>query len=394
MAQQFKAHRLFRNNEKEYAFIDNLEVSNDEIGLLKECRRDVRNYLRNGFSLIRKGLREQHKDLSSEIKSLEPRFMTQGSFEYKTLNNPAINPPQQIDLDDGVYFPMALVNGKPQAAKITLLNLVREILYELAKNKNWELTQKSTCLRLGVNSRIHIDVPVYAIPEERHVLMTEALKAEGRATNSLHFDDAIIALDPSEVHLARWDTEEWVVSDPKQLHDWFISKAKMHGQSLRPLCRYLKSWRDINWAKGGPTSIALMASVVQVYDEHLMETKRGFNSDCEALLYVTDRLPNIFASSIKNPVNEESELYPAGVESRGIDEIKTRLRELSSQVTSALCESQNEYEVTKTLQKVFGGRIPNKPEWVERLTAREKVKNTPPLNPPVPNHFPENHRSA
>ena len=392
--QRFNVHRLLRNNEKEPAFLNNLDVKEEEIDLLKRCRKKVRRSLRSGFEHIRAGVKKRNEGLSSEIKQLQPRFMTQGSFEYKTLNNPAINPPQQIDLDDGVYFPMALVNGKPQAAKTTLLNLVREILFDLAEREGWELTIKSTCLRLEVNSRIHIDVPVYAIPERRHVLMTEALESEGRASLSFSFNDAIIALNPEEVHLARWDEDDWIVSDPKQLHDWFVSKVQMHGRSIRPLCRYIKSWRDLLWEKGGPTSITLMAAVVQLYDKHLAEFKREFSSDCEALLYVTSHLPAVFSSPIMNPVNGESELYPSGLQQTDIDDIQRRVSELDSRIHSALCESQNENDVIQQLKEVFGERIPNEPSWVSHIKVHERVKSIPLVNPPVSDSFPETHRSA
>ena len=46
--------------------------------------------------------------------------------------------------------------------------------------------------------------------------------------------------------------------------------------------------------KVGPTSITLMAAVVQLYDKHLAEFKREFSSDCEALLYVTSHYASSF----------------------------------------------------------------------------------------------------
>ena len=48
---------------------------------------------------------------------VEPRFFTQGSFSYKTINDPCWVPPQQMDLDDGCYLPLAFVKAaKPAAA--------------------------------------------------------------------------------------------------------------------------------------------------------------------------------------------------------------------------------------------------------------------------------------
>ena len=40
-----------------------------------------------------------------EFINLVPRFWTQGSFQYDTLNKP-FQAPQEMDIDDGTYMPM------------------------------------------------------------------------------------------------------------------------------------------------------------------------------------------------------------------------------------------------------------------------------------------------
>lgn len=44
--------------------------------------------------------------------SLNPRFRTQGSFQYDTLNKPYVTPPQEMDIDDGTYLPMELFDER------------------------------------------------------------------------------------------------------------------------------------------------------------------------------------------------------------------------------------------------------------------------------------------
>ncbi|WP_327211829.1 MULTISPECIES: cyclic GMP-AMP synthase DncV-like nucleotidyltransferase [Pseudomonas syringae group] len=54
----------------------------------------MRACLRSGVPRV---LREQ----GYEGAVPKPRFFTQGSWAYKTLNSPAHMPPQQSDVDDG-----------------------------------------------------------------------------------------------------------------------------------------------------------------------------------------------------------------------------------------------------------------------------------------------------
>ena len=149
MQQKFKAHRLLTNGNENIAFINNLNITDTEDELLVNCRKDVRKYLREGFHQLRNSSAIKFQEFEDEIKNLKPKFWTQGSYAYKTMNNPAFNPPQQIDLDDGVYFPMALLDGKPHAVKNKLLKLVKLILTELAENKGWGVSEKPTCIRVG-----------------------------------------------------------------------------------------------------------------------------------------------------------------------------------------------------------------------------------------------------
>ena len=60
---------------------------------IAEAKIDVRNCLRDGIPRVLKS-----KGITSDAP--QPRFFTQGSWAYKTLNAPAQNP-QQADLDDG-----------------------------------------------------------------------------------------------------------------------------------------------------------------------------------------------------------------------------------------------------------------------------------------------------
>jgi hypothetical protein len=394
MQQKFKAHRLLNNGNENIAFINNLNITDTEDELLVNCRKDVRKYLREGFHQLRNSSAIKFQEFEDEIKNLKPKFWTQGSYAYKTMNNPAFNPPQQIDLDDGVYFPMALLDGKPHAVKNKLLKLVKLILTELAENKGWGVSEKPTCLRLEVNKRVHIDIPVYAIPEEKYVMLASAMDMRKQLSYSLNDADNI-SLDPDEVHLARWDNDDWIKSDPMVLHDWFISKTKIHGrQFLRRSCRYMKAWRDNTWDKGGPSSITLMVAVAKVFDDNLMVNKKEFSTDCEAILAIAKELPGIFNSQIKNPIAEDEIMFPRGINQSEVEAIRQQVREFSDSIVNALCNSQAEQQVVDEFMTIFGSRLPNKPEWVERYTVGDVVRSSPHVTSTASTAFKEEHRSG
>ncbi|WP_444917028.1 CBASS cGAMP synthase [Microbulbifer sp. JMSA003] len=388
--QRYKVQKLLNNNLSELDFLDRLTITEEEKNDLMEYRKDVRECLRKGFRALANQAKISGVNLDV-IASLEPKFWTQGSFSYNTLNDPAHNPPQQIDLDDGVYFPMELVSGKPVAVKNALLKSVSGMLEVLAREKSWTLSKKSTCARLTINQRVHLDIPVYAIPRERYAVMAKAI-SESRHFGS-QLDQSSIRLDPNEIYLALWDDgEHWVQSDPKELEKWFKKEVAMHGQRLRRLCRYMKAWRDYSWEKGGPSSIALMAAVAEIFDNHLGGLSEPFNTDCQALLAVAERLPELFSAKIMNPVGE-SELFPNGLGGDTVWEIRAAVEQFSNQITTALCSPANDHEVVEVLQGVFGDRIPSKPHWVERLSIAEVVKSVPVL-PQVQPKPSQSHRSA
>jgi hypothetical protein len=394
MQQKFKAHRLLTNGNENIAFINKLNITNTEDELLINCRKEVRRHLREGFHQLRNSAAIKFQEFEDEIKNLKPKFWTQGSYAYKTMNNPAVNPPQQIDLDDGVYFPMVLLDGKPHAVKNKLLKLVKLILTELAESKGWGVSEKPTCLRLEVNQRVHIDIPVYAIPEEKYVMLASAMDMRKKLSYSLNDADNI-SLDPDEVHLARWDNDDWIKSDPMVLHDWFISKTKIHGrQFLRRSCRYMKAWRDNTWDKGGPSSITLMVAVAKVFDDNLMVNKKEFSTDCEAILAIAKELPVIFNSQIKNPIADDEIMFPRGINQNEVNAIRQKVREFSDSVINALCISQTEQQVVDEFMTIFGSRLPNKPEWVERYTVGDVVRNAPHVTSTASTAFKEEHRSG
>lgn len=61
-------------------------------------------------------LRDMDDEARKAFQALTPRFWTQGSFQYDTLNNPYATPPQEMDIDDGTYLPMLSLKIAPSLA--------------------------------------------------------------------------------------------------------------------------------------------------------------------------------------------------------------------------------------------------------------------------------------
>lgn len=62
-------------------------------------------------------------DTREEFLKLVPRFWTQGSFQYNTLNRP-FHQGQEMDIDDGTYLPMPIFENEPKIGHTLLLLLV------------------------------------------------------------------------------------------------------------------------------------------------------------------------------------------------------------------------------------------------------------------------------
>lgn len=150
------------------SFLENL---NAEDGDLKAAKAKIRGHLREAFS-------KTSRDLFGQ--EVCPRFFTQGSSSYKTLNDPAWPPSQQKDLDDGCYLPLSFVKGEqPSKAAEQFFKFVDAVLGELAKAEGWTLIKKPTCVRLEIALDAHIDIPLYAIPDREFALLeARAQKAE------------------------------------------------------------------------------------------------------------------------------------------------------------------------------------------------------------------------
>src|SRR5438309_966437 len=89
------------SDDNQPSLLASLDLTTDVRAYLTQAKVDVRSCLREGIPRVL-------KEAGFDQKAPQPRFFTQGSWAYKTLNAPAQSP-QQADLDDGCYLPLSFV---------------------------------------------------------------------------------------------------------------------------------------------------------------------------------------------------------------------------------------------------------------------------------------------
>lgn len=344
-------------------FLKNLQLDDADHVRLRDARKKIRQRLRDEFAKVSK------TELGVVVR---PRFFTQGSYAYNTINEPAWTPPQQMDLDDGAYLPMTFVQGaKPSVAAAAFFGVVDKALKELARQENWKFVERPTCARVIISADAHVDVPLYAIPDAQFVLLEKAVEGRLRIAMDARADsiDRWDAL-PSECVLLAHREDDWKISDPRKINDWFVQAVEIYGERLRRVCRYLKAWRDHNRPDlDAVTSIMLMVCVWKVFEE--IGRPQIPDRDDLALFKVAERLPQMFEGPICNPTDSNSE--PEQLDSRLADKDRRAAIDMAKQLkvklqaTIQTCFDPK--EAIGQLTVLFGTRIPNRPDMVDVAKA-------------------------
>ena len=313
---------------------------------------------------VAKLIKDMDESARKEFLSLTPRFWTQGSFKYDTLNNPYSTPPQEMDIDDGTYLPMAIFEGQPVIGHRLLLLLVDSSLKSLVyENSGWQFEAKRTCARIKIPAlNTHIDVPMYAIPADQFLLKEAALVKSMIIMDSMNGMEGLTCnrasyeLDEGCVNLAlREGDQKWMKSDPKIVEDWFIESCNRIGKHLRKVCRFMKSWRDVQWKDGGgPSSISLMAAIVSILD------RIGHDKDdlSATMRLLAKHLPDEFRNGVESPDDTDEKLLFPHYEEHGERELEIieRMSELQGVLVDAQLCSTKELALN-SINRAFGRRV-------------------------------------
>lgn len=379
--------------EGRVAFLDNLTLNPQERKLMLSARTDIRQRLK---ARLPKRIQKKAEDAGQgQIDVPEPRFFTQGSWAYKTLNAPC-RAPQQADLDDGAYLPFSYIESQPPAQMSALLfEAVEEVLSELADDKGWEIdTSNDNCTRLIIDSDKHIDVPVYSISDSEFETLVKAsiemyrFGMESFALDSADSEERADEQDwdlmPTEGVLMATKNRGWQNSDPRPIRDWVVEQVELKGEQLRRVMRYLKAWRDFQkWDKDDPKSILLMVAADAAFD--IAIDKR----DDLALLKVLQRLPDILRGKVINPATtdkplDEQEDLAKRLDNKGIrEDVISRIEHFADRLEYAIDSCGVPSKACEILIELLGNRVPNDPERVTQSTVQsqpaQKTAAVPPL---------------
>lgn len=358
---------FFTTVDNESCMHDDLDLTREQRACIASARTEVRDCLRTG---IPRALRE-----NAYTEAIpEPRFFTQGSWAYKTLNSPA-HRLQQADVDDGCYLPLSFVSQtkRPSAAATMFFAAAEKALKPLVDSKRWMLiSDKPTCIRIVISTYAHIDIPLYAIPDEEFVTLTKA-SVERYGYDSLTEAarsaerDAWMALPADKVLLAHRECN-WMSSDPRPLKEWFLGQVDAKGEQLRRVVRYLKAFRDWRWSSGGPASILLMASAAHLFEKRVQR-------DDLALLDVVAALPARIRTGVSNPV-DKSESLTKRLGKAGVEELAKAFEEFEKVLRGAI-GAGSPSQACIWMQGSFGPRFPNEPDRVKVVSIAATIAAAP-----------------
>ncbi|MGZ9211151.1 MAG: CBASS cGAMP synthase [Candidatus Binatia bacterium] len=363
---------LYQNDE--ISFHTNTEPLATEEAALREAKEIIRDYLKKAIPLWieeKFGERPEHK----------PRFRTQGSWAYRTCNEPCQHPPQEMDWDLGIYLPVSLWDDQevhPRRAAKEYFNMVRELMLILANEQGWTVTEKPTCVRVVLNNgiRAHVDLPLYAAPDKDFAQIREIVAAKALALDE--------ARQRSAQRIDDWDSlnriclacqdGSWSVSDPGLVVKWFKGKIDRHGPQIRRICRYLKAWRDYVWVEGGPSSIVLMVCAAKTLDRTADDLS---GRDDFALRTVLESLPDQLRKAVIEPM-----INPGEDLNRLDQSQRAEAASCASQFFQALDQALtlNEHERTKAIKLIqghLGERFPDNPELIALDKSPVNIRTVP-----------------
>lgn len=398
MSVKLNAHRVFKGTVNHPGYLEALTLDNSREQLLRKARDTIRQTLRTSMPQWSVNTKSQtlvepsYKHLASQLSQLHPRFRMQGSSVYHTLNDPAHKPPQEVDYDDGVFLPTSFLVQKnamkPLLAAKGYFTVVETTLKPLCDSNGWNLdTTKNSCVRIHINSEAHIDLALYAIPDKEFTKLIESSTREVFSDHNSSFDNEIGLPEPvyrllsqQQIMLAH-RVNGWIESDPRMIEDWFKQAVQEQGEVVRRVCRYLKGWRDFQWITGGPSSIALMACVVTVFD--YLGGNVTSNRDDLSLQTVADRLEELFSEPIPNPVLSYQNLDQHWSDEERLD-FKSCAKALKVTIDIALNSTYNKQIALKQLKERFGQRIPNDTLLIGIDSAENKILSHEPTKSSAP----------
>ncbi|MEL7430503.1 MAG: CBASS cGAMP synthase, partial [Pseudomonadota bacterium] len=369
------AHALFLGASKSDSFHQAIMLPVEKRKALLNADRRLRTAIRRAsLEAIRFGNQmalatDAYKASKQVPPTLDVRFLLQGGLAYDTAVEPAIVPPQQSDRDTGIYVKTSfLANQEPGLASNKFFELVENAIKSLCDAEGWTIKKKSTCVRVELSPCMHIDYPLYAIPDDAFETLEKSICDATGQTLITASSQMLTLLNrhrtlriPSDRIMLAHREEGWVQSDPRALHDWFEEQFSRYGPQVRRQSRYFKGWRDFAFEKGGPSSVALMVCIANCYREGLVSANEM--RDDLAFHQIAGALSKLMRDPIQNPVLDAPSTL------NDWDDIeRSRYRSAADDLHKAVGAALNGHylqELTvQRLQNALGQRVPNRPDLV------------------------------
>lgn len=367
-------HRVFTGESQSGSYLKALQIDGQRDKDLRDARDEVRETLKAGFSDVTSYVNRQalFESNPETLPTLRPKFRMQGSFAYHTCNAPAQVPPQEIDLDDGVFLPVSFLSGNgqyhPDLASDGYFAAVERMLEPLCSRKGWTLeADKPSCVRIRLEDDVHIDLALYAIPDQQFTQLQEAMDSVDKAVagremrNALELVNEVYQRLPEDKIMLAHREQGWKPSDPRKLDDWVHANLDEHGEQFRRVSRYLKGWRDYTWEESRLSSIALMSAVATTMEEANGSIPQ--NRDDLAVKAVAEKLPTILAGRIDNPV-VQGQRFDEGWDALTRQDYIKKAETFRDAMRSSLATGDPELAL-EALATAFGDRIPDDQTLVE-----------------------------
>ncbi|MEA3013196.1 MAG: cyclic synthase [Sphingomonadales bacterium] len=387
-------------------YLGSLQVVQSDHHKLASAREIIRDTLRDAFrnwesfvsrvELLDQALAKAGVSPDVPVRLPIPKFRIQGSFDYHTANDCQHPPAQQLDMDDGMFLPQAFIfvggKARPALASHAYFALVERALRPVCERHGWILNPtvpaKGSCVRVEISSRLHIDLPLYAIRDSAFDQLVEfaaasSLRKASEIRDSVELDEGVYRdLADSEIILAHRE-KGWIQSDPRKLSRWFSAAVDTYGPMVRDLSRALKGLRDARWLQSDLGSICIMAAVVSALEQIDEIDPARFDI---ALVKVGNEVARLMAYPIENPVfpGQADKNLCAGWSPNFRAQIQTLFDTASRKLESAMNDSYVKSLAIARAREAYGQRVPDDESLITIASMAAVVRREDPQRQPKP----------
>lgn len=232
---------------------------------------------------------------------------------------------------------------------------------------------------MQINAWAHIDIPLYAAPEEQFAQIVE--RGAFDAVRTLDAREGLVAnFEEEDFTLQQWEdmvdimmatrAGEWQQSDPEEVSRWFLDRIEEHTEQLRRVCCYLKAWRDLHWKAGdGPTSVCIMIAVAQTFEPQRGRDDLALEKSARALAITLKG--NVHEAAIAEGKEDFNKRLDADCRQLA----SSRAATLASQLQAARLKGSHLVgDAIDILRGQLGDRVPYRTDLVELDSGEDAVR--------------------